>query len=358
MTALSERLARRIRAQGPLSVAEYMTACLFDPAEGVYTRTDPLGAAGHFTTAPEISQMFGELLGLWTGACWQAQGAPSRCLLVELGPGRGTLMADALRALAVLPAFRNAAEVVLVEASPYLRGIQQETLDGQKVRWADTLEELPEGPIFLLANEFFDALPIRQYLRLPEGWAERRVGLEGKRGFQWMLGPRLPGQPPGLTPAKLAAPVGSLVEACTAGEAIVGEIGRRLQVSGGAALIVDYGYVPSGPGETLQALARHDIADPLTAPGTADLTAHVDFEALARAAAGARAHGPVEQAQLLQALGIDARARALKAKATPQQAQDIDSALRRLVAADQMGGLFKALALTADSAPIPAGFPV
>ncbi|MGP1256108.1 MAG: class I SAM-dependent methyltransferase [Kiloniellales bacterium] len=358
MTALSERLARRIRAQGPLSVAEYMTACLFDPAEGVYTRADPLGASGHFTTAPEISQMFGELLGLWAGACWQAQGEPSQCLLVELGPGRGTLMADALRALRLLPAFTAAAEIVLVEASPRLRAVQQQALAGQEVLWADTLEELPEAPIFLLANEFFDALPIRQYLKLPEGWAERRVGLDEKERFQWVLGPRLPGHPPGLTPAKLTAPVGALVEACTAAEAIVGEIGRRLQMSGGAALLVDYGYFPSGPGETLQALARHETADPLDAPGAADLTAHVDFQALAFAAAGVTAHGPMEQGRLLQALGVEARAEALKAKATPQQAGEIDSALRRLVAPDQMGRLFKALALTADSAPLPPGFPI
>ena len=356
-TALSRRLALRIREQGPLSVAEYMAACLFDPAEGVYTRADPLGREGHFTTAPEISQMFGELLGLWAGACWQEQGSPSRCLLVELGPGRGTLMADALRALALLPSFLEAAEVFLVEASPVLRAAQQRVLAGHEVRWAETLDDLPEAPVFLLANEFFDALPIRQYVRTPEGWAERRIGLDDRECLQWGLGPRLPGHPPGLTAAKLAAPYGALVEACTAGEAIVGEIGRRLRRCGGAALLIDYGYHPSAPGETLQALSGHRTVDPLAEPGTADLTAHVDFEALA-AASAAVAHGPVGQGALLQALGIDARAEALKAKATPQQAVDVESALARLTAPDQMGRLFKALALTAEGAPVPPGFPV
>ncbi|WP_119165251.1 class I SAM-dependent methyltransferase [Algihabitans albus] len=356
MTPLGRRLARRIRTQGSLSVAEYMTACLFDPAEGVYTRADPLGREGHFTTAPEISQMFGELLGLWAGACWQAQGRPARCLLIELGPGRGTLMADALRALALLPAFLEAAEVVLIEASPGLRAVQERALAGRVVRWADSLDDLPEAPIFLLANEFFDALPIRQYLKTPEGWAERRVGLDEAERLRWGLSTPLPGHPPGLTPAKQAAPVGALVETCTAGETITGEIGRRLRTHGGAALAVDYGYHPSTAGETFQALARHKTTDPLSEPGRADLTAHVDFEALATAS-GATAHGPVDQGRLLQALGIEARAQTLKAKATPQQAADIDIALRRLTAPDQMGRLFKALALTAEGAPAPPGFP-
>ena len=228
---------------------------------------------------------------------------------------------------------------------------------GRPVRWAETLDDLPEVPIFLLANEFFDALPIRQYVRTPEGWVERWIGLDDQERLQWGLGPRLPGYPPGLTPAKLAAAPGALVETCTAGEAVAGEIGRRLSTSGGAALLVDYGYHPSGPGETFQALSGHEMADPLAAPGTADLTAHVDFEALA-VASGAAPHGPVEQGTLLQALGIEARAQALKAKATPRQAADIDSAQARLTAPDQMGRLFKALALTAEGGPVPPGFPV
>ncbi len=357
MTPLGARLVRRIRAEGPLSLAEYMTACLLDPEGGVYTGGDPLGAAGHFTTAPEISQMFGELLGLWAAACWQEQGAPARCLLVELGPGRGTLMADALRGLRVLPAFLAAAEVVLVEASPRLRAAQAETLAGQPVRWCERLDELPEAPLFLLANEFFDALPIRQYLRRPDGWAERRVGLDAEGALAWVGGPRLPGTPPGLSPAKQAAAPGALVEACTAGEAVAGEIGRRLAGQGGAALLVDYGYHPSAPGETLQALTRHSFADPLAAPGAADLTAHVDFEALALAS-GVTAHGPVEQGRLLEALGISARCAALKAGATPGQAEELDRALARLTRPEQMGRLFKALALTAPGAPVPPGFPL
>jgi NADH dehydrogenase [ubiquinone] 1 alpha subcomplex assembly factor 7 len=334
-----------------------MTLCLFDPDSGVYAGGDPLGAAGHFTTAPEISQVFGELLGLWAAACWQQQGAPARCLLVELGPGRGTLMADALRACKVLPLFLQAAEVVLVEASAHLRAVQERTLAGHAVRWVESLAEVPEAPLFLLANEFFDALPIRQYLRDDAGWRERRVGLDADGALTWALGPPLPGTPPGLTPAKRAAPPGALVEACTAGEGIAAEIGRRLAAHGGAALLVDYGYWPSAPGDTLQALARHARADPLAAPGTADLTAHVDFAALA-AASGAAAHGPVDQRTLLRALGIEARADALRATATPRQAAELDRAVARLSDPAQMGTLFKALALTACGAEVPPGFPM
>ncbi len=357
---LRERLVRRIRAEGPLSVAEYMSLCLSDPAHGVYAAGNPLGAAGHFTTAPEIGQVFGELLGLWAAACWQQQGSPPRCLFVEVGPGRGTLMADALRALKVVPAFRAAAEVILIETSAHLRAVQRRTLAGQPVGWLTRLEALPEAPLFLLANELFDALPIRQYVRLPEGWAERRIGLGEERDrLAWTLSPPLPGTPPGLTPAKAAAPVGTLVETCTAGEALAGEIGHRLAAQGGAALLIDYGYWPSAPGETLQAISRHAYADPLAAPGEADLTAHVDFEALAQAAraAGAAAHGPVTQATLLQALGIAVRTEALKANASPRQARDLDSAALRLTAPERMGTLFKALALTAANAPVPPGFP-
>jgi NADH dehydrogenase [ubiquinone] 1 alpha subcomplex assembly factor 7 len=357
VAALSERLVRRIRAEGPLSVAEYMSLCLSDPEQGVYAAGDPLGAAGHFTTAPEISQAFGELLGLWAAACWQMQGSPQRCLLVEMGPGRGTLMADALRGLKVLPSFRQAAEVVLVETSPHLRAVQEQALAGQAVRWVARLEELPEAPLFLLANELFDALPIRQYLRADQGWAERRVGLgEDGETLAWTFSPPLPGTPPGLTAAKAAAPLGSLVETCTPGAALAAEIGRRVTAAGGAALLVDYGYWPSAPGETLQALARHAYADPLAAPGAADLTAHVDFQMLAEAS-GAAAHGPVSQATLLNALGIAARTEALKANATSAQAEALDSALHRLTAPQQMGELFKALALTAPGAPVPPGFP-
>jgi NADH dehydrogenase [ubiquinone] 1 alpha subcomplex assembly factor 7 len=356
---LAERLARRIAADGPLSLAEYMTACLFDPEAGVYAAGDPLGAAGHFTTAPEISQVFGELLGLWAASVWQEMGAPARLVFAELGPGRGTLMADALRGLAVLPPFLEAAEVVLVETSPHLRAVQERTLQGRPVRWVERVEALPEGPLVLLANEVFDTLPIRQYVKTPEGWAERRIGLGEGGGLQWVLGPRLPGTPPGLTRAKATAPVGALAEACTAGEAIAGEIGRRLAANGGAALLVDYGYFPSAPGETLQALARHEVADPLAAPGTADLTAHVDFQALAAAAeaAGACAHGPVTQKTLLEALGVHARAEALKARATSAQAADLDAGVARLIAPDRMGTLFKALALTGPDMAVPAGFP-
>lgn len=355
-------LARRIRAQGPIPLADYMATALTHPEVGYYATRDPFGRAGDFTTAPEISQVFGELLGLWCAERWQALGEPARVLLVELGPGRGTLLADALRAARVLPAFRAAVEPHLVEASPLLRARQRETL-GEALRdtpaqWHDDLASVPDdAPLLLLANEFFDALPIRQFQRTPEGWAERLVGLapDGE-ALRWGLGPPLP---PAALSLPAAAVPGAIAELCPAGRALAGEIGRRLAQQGGAALVVDYGHARSAPGDSLQALRDGRPADPLAAPGAADLTAHVDFQALAQAAeaAGALAHGPVEQGSFLRSLGIEARAEGLARKATPAQRRDLAAAIDRLTAPAQMGSLFKALALTPPDAGVPAGFP-
>ncbi|SMF46181.1 NADH dehydrogenase [ubiquinone] 1 alpha subcomplex assembly factor 7 [Tistlia consotensis] len=349
-------LAARIRAQGPLSLAEYMAVALGHPRHGYYATRDPL--ARDFTTAPEISQMFGELLGLWLVERWQALGSPPAVRLVELGPGRGTLMADLLRAARLVPGFLTAAELHLVETSPVLRERQRQALAGQAVQWQERFEQVPDGPLLLVANELFDALPIRQFQRTARGWAERQIGLSADGGgLAWGLGPELP---EAALPGLPAAGPGEIAEVSPAGQRLAASIGERLARQGGAALILDYGYAPSQAGDTLQALRGARPADPLDAPGEADLTAHVDFAALAAAAgaAGARAWGPVGQGAFLEALGIRERAAILQRGADEGRRAEIAAALARLTAPKQMGHLFKALALTGPDAPAPAGFPV
>lgn len=343
MSPLHDIIAAEITAHGPMSVARYMSLCLGHPRHGYYITRDPLGRGGDFTTAPEISQMFGELLGLWAAQVWFDMGRPSPIRLVELGPGRGTLMADALRA-ADKVGLAAAADLWLVETSPVLRAAQAVNLPA--AHWAGRFGDVPDGPAIVIANEFFDALPIRQFVRARDGWRERLVGLSGGR-LVWGLGPASAGLP-------TDAPEGSVVEICAAAEAIAGQIGARLAASGGAALIIDYGTLPpaTGGGDTLQAVAAHAVADPLETPGMADLTAHVDFGALARALAqaGARVAPLVTQGALLTALGLDARAAAL-ARAQPGRAHEIETQRRRLTAHDQMGTLFKALIAAGPGQP-------
>ncbi len=361
MTALGDRLAARIARLGPITVADYMAEALTDPEAGYYMTGDPFGARGDFVTAPEVSQMFGELIGLWCADTWARMGRPDPVLLVELGPGRGTLMADALHALRVAPDCRAALRPQLVEISPSLGVRQRETLAAAEVeaRWHERLDQVPEGPLLVIANEFFDALPIRQFERRPEAWCERLVGLgPGGTGLVLALGPPS-AQAQVLIPAALrAAPAGAVVEVSAPGIAIATEIGRRLAAHGGAALIVDYGHAAPRTGATLQAVRRHAAQAVLAEPGSADLTAHVDFAALARAAteAGARAYGPVDQGELLEALGIGTRAEALRGGASPAQAAAVDAARHRLTDAAEMGTLFKALALSHPDLGAPAGF--
>ena len=352
---LAALIAAQIRADGPLSLAQYMALALGHPAHGYYMTRDPLGRAGDFTTAPEISQMFGELIGLWCVETWAGLGAPGRVVLAELGPGRGTLMADLLRAAgAVSPAFRAAADIWMVETSPVLKAVQQKTL-GAAARWADHPARLPPGPVIVVANEFFDALPVRQFARTEKGWRERMVGLDGER-LVLALAPEGPGAVEARLPA--GAPVGAIAEICPEGEAVAALIGDRLATSGGAALIVDYGHGEGGYGDTVQAMKAHAYADILAEPGEADLTAHVDFRQLAAAAkaAGARAWGPVPQGAFLAALGIGPRAERLAAKGG-ETAKAVGAALRRLTHPDEMGTLFKVLALTGPDAAAPPGFP-
>ena len=356
MTALADLLARRIAATGPMTLAEVMAEAALHPEHGYYATRDPLGAEGDFTTAPEITQMFGELVGLALAQAWLDRGRPEAVTLAELGPGRGTLMADLLRATAAVAGFRAAARVTLVEASPALRAAQAERLADAAPVWADSPEALPEDrPLFLVANEFLDALPIRQFLRDPGGWRERMVTLaEGRLAFA--LAP----------PAPIAAldhrlddtAPGEMVELCPALPAVVGELARRLAARGGCALVVDYGGWRSR-GDTLQAVRAHAAADPLAAPGEADLTAHVDFEAVVRAArtAGAEAWGPEPQGRWLERLGLGPRAEALARGLPEGAARDSHlAAYRRLTEPGQMGTVFQALALTSPQAAPPPGF--
>jgi NADH dehydrogenase [ubiquinone] 1 alpha subcomplex assembly factor 7 len=356
MTPLGERIAALIAAQGPISVAQYMILALHDPESGYYATHDPFGSKGDFVTAPEISQMFGELLGAWCAQVWADQGRPKNTRLVELGPGRGTLMADALRALKRAPKFLDDVEVVLVEASPTLRDLQREKLkdSGARIRWTAHFD-VQDAPVLVLANEFFDALPVRQYVKTARGWCERMVVVkEGKLDFA--LAP-LAAPTASIPASRAGAPEGGFYETSSATTALGEEIARGIANHGGAALILDYGYNEIGFGETLQAVGAHRFVAPLDEPGRYDLSAHVDFTALRDAArhGGAAVFGPVRQGQFLARLGIAARAEAL-AKANPAQSDQVSTALARLTAPGQMGKLFQAMALLPASAPPPPGF--
>ena len=342
MTPLGRILAETIRVEGPLTVERYMALALGHPIYGYYTTRDPLGAAGDFTTAPEISQMFGELLGLWAAEVWSSMGRPTVFRLIEIGPGRGTLMADALRAARLLPAFGKAADLHLVETSRPLCAAQARALAGSPAAptWHDAIATVPEGPAIVIANELMDALPIRQFVRSQVGWHERLVGLDpdGRLAFG------LAAEPDRRVHADGA--LGDVLEIGDAACALVGQIGTRLARDGGAALIIDYGYSGGGHRDTLQAVRAHAYTDPLDAPGEADLTAHVDFDALARVAehAGVTVHGPASQGDFLRALGIEARAMRLAA-ASPASAAAIATALARLTGDDGMGMLFRTMAI-------------
>ena len=355
-TTLGARIAALIAAQGPISVAQYMTLALHDPEGGYYATHDPFGGKGDFVTAPEISQMFGELLGAWCAQVWEDQGRPQNTHLVELGPGRGTLMADALRTLKRVPKFLDDVDVVLVEASPVLRELQHQTLreSGARIRWAAHFD-VRDAPLLVIANEFFDALPVRQYVKTARGWCERMVvAKDGKLDFA--LAP-LPAPTASIPSSRAGAPEGGFYETSPATTALGEEIARGIANHGGAALILDYGYAGIGFGETLQAVGAHRFVRPLDEPGRHDLSAHVDFAALGDAArhGGAIAFGPMPQGQFLERMGIGARAKAL-AKANPAEVADIESALRRLTAPEQMGKLFQAMALLPPFAPPPPGF--
>jgi NADH dehydrogenase [ubiquinone] 1 alpha subcomplex assembly factor 7 len=356
---LLSEITKLIQSSGPMPVWRYMELCLMHPQHGYYVSRDPLGREGDFTTAPEVSQMFGELLGLWAASVWRAIGSPSDLRLVELGPGRGTMMADALRALRVLPPLYQTLSVHLVEVNPVLRGKQKATLaNARSVSWHESIDEVPDGPCIILANEYFDVLPIHQMVRRESGWHERVVELDS--GGALVFGAAREPIPrfEVLVPALLrAAPEGAVFE--WRPDAEIMKIARRVRDQDGAALIIDYGHLRSDAGDTLQAIARHSFADPLKTPGLTDVTAHVDFQALSRAAedVGAAVHGPVTQGEFLTRLGIETRAAALMAKATHQVSEDISGALKRLTEGGPggMGSMFKVLGISEPNLAVLPG---
>ena len=355
MTPLGELIAEMIRTDGPISVEHFMELALGHPEHGYYMNRDPFGASGDFTTAPEISQMFGELVGLWAAEVWTAMGSPSKIRLIELGPGRGTLMSDALRAGRIVPEFRAALDVTLVEMSPALAEIQYDALvaSGASVAWTLDLASAPAGPAIVIANEFLDALPVRQYVMRGGRWRERLVGLDARGNFAFEIAREAE------TAIPPAGEEGDILEVNPKSHQLVYELGHRLARQGGAALFVDYGHTTTGVSDTLQALQRHRSVSALANPGEADLTAHVDFAAMARSAraAGVAVYGPIDQGDFLETLGLSARAATL-AERSPDRAEEFETARRRLAGKGQgeMGSLFKAMAIANLSVPTPPGF--
>lgn len=346
--SLEQRLRERIAGHGPMRLDAYMGACL----SAYYNSRDPLGQGGDFTTAPEISQMFGEILGGWLAWAWTQAGRPGRFVLAELGPGRGTLMSDILRVASRAPGFGDAASLWLVETSSALRARQAELLAAYTPSWVENVDELPRGPLFLVANEFLDALPIRQFQRIDALWRERLVSVSGGRlAFLWG-----PGRADADLDARFpSASDGLVVEVSPAAEAVATRVGKRIATDGGAALLIDYGSW-DGTGDTLQALRRHAPTDPLEAPGSADLTAHVNFRAIAAAARPAAPLGDVGQGEFLERLGITERARALVRGRPEVDVAGIVAAHRRLTHPDEMGQLFRVLCLLPDTAVTLPGF--
>ncbi|MBX3530382.1 MAG: class I SAM-dependent methyltransferase [Rhizobiaceae bacterium] len=350
MTALKQRIAALIAASGPMSVADYMAACLFDPVDGYYTTREPFGTAGDFVTAPEISQMFGELVAVRLYDMWDAAGRPAAPVIAEIGPGRGTLMRDMVRALQQLaPGFVRTARFELVETSPRLRTAQQATLSGSlpDYRWHETVATVPDGPLFIVGNELFDAIPMRQFVKAKAGWRERVVALDDAGALCFAAG--FAGIDPALLPpAAQSAPEGAIFETAPAREALMDDIAARIAATSGGALFFDYGHLEPGLGDTLQALRRHAHDDPLAHPGEADLTSHVDFSALA---AVARGHGLAvslfEQGQWLLDMGLLARAGSLGHGKDDAEQETIRSAVERLAGPEQMGRLFKVMEITA-----------
>jgi NADH dehydrogenase [ubiquinone] 1 alpha subcomplex assembly factor 7 len=345
---LETLIREMIAAEGPMRLDRYMGLCLGHPQHGYYITRDPLGERGDFITAPEVSQAFGELIGIWCVAAWTAMGQPASFNLIELGPGRGTLMSDILRAAGRAAApFAAAAAVRLVETSPVLRARQSEMLAG-KATWHDRLDDVPEGPSIIVANEFFDAIPIRQFEKQDGQWHERVVGLnDGKLVI-------------GLVAADLGphGQDGDIVEFAPARSDIARVIGERLSRHAGAALLIDYGHPATAPGDTLQAMRAHGFTSLLEAPGGCDLTSHVDFEALGKAlqAGGAAVLPVITQRAFLLAMGLEQRMTVLASRADEAGRKLLDRQMTRLAAEDQMGNLFKVLAATSPGLATPYPF--
>jgi len=346
--SLRDRLTALISAGGPISVAQYMTACLHDPDYGYYATRPRIGGDGDFITAPMISQMFGELVGVWAASAWMLMGEPEQVRLVEMGPGDGTLMADILRAGRAMPGFVDACDIWMVETSAPLKALQHKRL-GDVAQWAGSLSEVPDGvPLILIANELLDCLPARQFVRTAAGWAEQVVGLDADGYLAFGLASTPIGN---LLPV---ASVGAVFEQSASQAALGSELGRRVVADGGAALLIDYGRAQPGFGDTLQALQSHEKVDPLDAPGEADLTIHADFPSVMDAARREGAATAIlTQTDFLARLGIGQRAEAL-VSAWPGRTARIGRELHRLIGADEMGELFKACVIHSPDWEPPA----
>lgn len=357
-TPLEERLVSLIKLKGPITVADYMADAIGHPHEGYYMSQKAIGAEGDFITAPEVSQIFGELIGLWLVEAWRGMGAPESFNLIELGPGRGVLMEDILRAARLKPEFIRGACLWLLETSGRLRHEQQKRLraTGVKPLWADDFGDIPPAPSLVIANEFFDCLPIHQYQYTEQGWRERLVGLSpGGAGLAFTTCDA----PPDAVIKFPADPTpGDIFEVSPAARGFAADIAELLAAQGGHALIVDYGHMTSGLGDTLQAVRRHQYWPPLAAPGRADVTAHVDFEALARTAIdhGAAPSGPVTQGRFLESLGLTIRVEMLCKDKSAEDAAKICAGAHRIAAPNEMGEVFKVLCLSGPNLPTPAGF--
>lgn len=358
-TGIAAKIAERIRNGGPVSIAAFMTEAMFDPLEGYYATKNPIGAGEDFITAPSVSQMFGELTGLWCAQVWMDMGRPARFQLVELGPGTGQMMSDIIRAGRAVPGFLDAAQITLIEASAALKMVQGRTLTpmGVQAMWADRLENVPAGPSIIVGNEFLDCLPLRQAVKQGGHWHERLINLNEDGGFEFVMGPRL-GVEADLIPASLSdSPDGTLVELRPGDQQVMDVLSRRFAEHPGRALFIDYGPATSEPGDTFQAIRQHTKADPLDAPGTADLTARVDFQQLGVFAGQGRLDfaGPVTQGEWLKALGLEVRAASL-IQSRPDQKTTIARQVMRLTEPDQMGELFKVMTFSTQGLPNPPGF--
>lgn len=354
MSPLETLIRDRITKDGPLRVADFMALALGHPEHGYYMTGDPFGTAGDFITAPEISQVFGELIGLWAAVTWQQIGSPDKLILVECGPGRGTLMKDLLRAAKSVPDFHEAIDIHLVETSEAMRHRQKQSLSDYAPHWHDTICSVPAGHMVLVANEFLDALPIHQFVMTDAGWAERCVDV-GPDGLVFVTGMTAADRPLMVVPD--AAP-GAIFETCPAAMDFADALSNRLNAASGAALLIDYGHGRSAAGETLQAINDHKFTDPLSDPGKADLTAHVDFDAFAQRlrSGGATANGPISQSAFLNAIGIRERTQQLMQNASPEACDDLETATARLTDPGQMGELFKVMVATSAEMPRLAGF--
>jgi len=358
MSGMLDHLKQLISQRGALTVADYMFECLTNPDYGYYVHSEPFGASGDFVTAPEISQVFGELIGLWAVHQWHAMDKPKSFNLIELGPGRGTLMSDALRTAVGLPEFITGLNIHLVETSQRLRSFQKRALAQFMPTWHDDISSLPDGPIIVIANEFFDALPIHQFEYTAHGWLERRVAIKDDH-FTFTRCP-----PQFSIEAHVSSAghprVGNIFEVSPASQKIVSELAARCISQSGCGLFIDYGHSQSGYGDTFQAVKAHAYVDVLKTPGDADLTAHVDFEALSKSAGqvGAIAYGTELQGQFLKALGINERIDALSSRATRDQLAQLIAGRDRLIEDDKMGNLFKVMAIVSPDLPPPSGFHV